>query len=241
MNERIDLFIPTVSNHVPYLGYSLSCAFFQTYKNIRVVLWVDDCNEAMQVALDKYWYTPEDADARVEYDSMSPEYEQALSLFWKKDLGPAKENSLKIEHCSKGILVRNSLPRTGRPDRAWQWFFGWGGKSEWAKFMGDDDILLPSAMRIMASYISDGIDGVIHPMIQIGGHRLGSILKGDPKGLCGTGAMMLHKSFMEGLIKEGFMWTGGDGCFYNFVKSRNANFVTTKENALYLYLKNGNP
>jgi glycosyltransferase involved in cell wall biosynthesis len=225
MSPVVDIFIPTISNHVPYLKAALGSALYQSYPNTRIVMWVEDPDaDYMKQGLRNLWSEPGDLDPYA---------------YRRKGLDP-----YTIEECGKGLLVRNYLERTGNASLARQWLFDWKGKSDYVKTLDSDDMLLPSAISVMMRYMTEDVDMVLCPMIPIQCHRICPAMKSIiNKETCGSGSMLMSKKFIEKINVMGFRWPnmrGHDKAFNDFLKEHLNDFkiVTTSEDALYLYIKN---
>jgi hypothetical protein len=219
--ETVDIYIPTITNHSHMLKAALGSARFQSYPNTRIVLWIEDTNDEMEEVLKKYWFAP---------------FEVGFSN---------KENeNFSIQYCINGVLVRNMKGRTGNASTAREWYFSWTDKSSYVKMLDSDDILFPQAVEVMMRYMDGTIDGVFCPLIPIGSHRLGTVIDSDfRRGVCGSGSMLLSKKFIDRVREMGWRWPNvidHDTAFFRFLENKldMFRFVTTKENALYLYLKN---
>lgn len=214
-NQLIDVFIPTISNHIPFIHRAFGSLFFQEYKPLRVVLWIEDPGcDVIENFLNEFWYETHE-----------------------RKRSPATCNELvDVEYCCKGVLVRNYQGRTGNAWRARQWIFEWEGKSDFVKMLDDDDILMPSAIEIMMRYMTDDVDAVFHPLVHVSSSRLGNV---DRNNIYGAAQMLMRKTTMKMIIDLGFRWDKDhdDAQFYQFFKAQNFKYVITKEDMLYLYIK----
>jgi len=218
----IDIFIPAAGDF-KWAPAALYSALTQTYKNKRIILFLDGYSQLARNFIDKWWY-----------NDISRERIFTKTVKWKN-------LNLSFEESDKGILVVNEKGPSGTAAIARQWLFEWKNKSEWIKMLDSDDLLVPNALEKMEKYCGEDIDGVFCPMIRSSCNRLAKSMSGKPiKGGSGSGSMLLRKSFMEKVVKAGFIWPnkrGHDNDFFQFVKDKNFKFVTTKEDFLYIYLK----
>lgn len=219
----VDIFMPVGPRVLSRFPAALYSALTQTYPDVRVCLFIDFQNDVIEEILNKWWYLPGDN----------------RNLFPIQN--PRDEHILTMETCQRGILFRNRFGPMLTGGYARQFLFDWEGKSEWVKMLDSDDILFPQAIEVMMRYAEDGVDGVLCPMFRISQCKYVSMVPGEPvMGKAGSGSMLLRSSFIDHLVKEGFVWEnvcGHDKGLLNFFKDHDYTFVTTKENAMYAYIK----
>lgn len=224
MDDVVDIFIPVKPDHFSVLPAALYSALTQTYPSIRIVLWLDGTHDRMEQTLQKWWYSPLDAIRDTE------------NLEW---------NGLPLtyEYCHRGVLIRNPSGPSKSAHNARQWLFEWNGLSPFVKNLDADDILTPQAVKLMMGYMGKGIDGVLTPILKTRQYSHSESLNVDfSRGVVGSGAMLLRKETLRRMISEGFSWPKGpahDKGMLEFFRTKLStyNFVPTKENALYLYLR----
>lgn len=214
---KIDIFIPVSDRHAQTVIGTFYSVLGQNYDDIRIVMFLDGIGK--QNFVDNIWYK------NFTLDKTTEEIWQGRKLIFEE----SKEGHILI-HNTQGQgygLVR-------------QWIFEWEKKSDLVKMLDADDVLLPDSLTIMMRYYQDGIDGILCPMVLSSSYRMKEIIPGElRRGYCGSGSMLLHKNFMNKIIKD-FSWLdnkGDDGLFLDYVEKKGFNFVTTKENFLYMYLK----
>lgn len=234
MNQTIDVFIPVAGGHSLLLPAALCSALTQTYSPIRVILFLDGMDPRHEAVLDKWWFTAKDERLPVPV-SINPRN-------YSKD-------TLQIQHCERGVLVRNPAGPSGSAHNARQWIFEWKGKSDLVRMLDADDILLPRALEYTMKFYDqeiqkgETVDALISSIVLVSDYNLHGVLSMDPaKGRFGSGSMMLSKGFMEKMISLGFKWpaqTGHDNGFYDFYKAHESEFsvkfLSTK-NCVYMYL-----
>ena len=218
-NRPVDIFIPTISNHIPFIRRSFGSLFFQEYVNRRTVLWVEDPGTPpIEEFLNTIWYEPHE----------------------RKQSPAQSDVPVSVEYCAKGVLARNYQGRTGNAWRARQWIFEWEGKSEFVKMLDSDDILMPWAINVMMDYMKDDIDCVFHPLISIAGRRLGGVIDiGNGPCIGGAAQMLIRSSLMKRILDDGFRWgiKSDDDIFYKFFREHGYKSALTTESAMYLYIK----
>lgn len=229
--DLVDIFIPVMYYHAHVLPAALCSALTQTYKNIRILLFIDGIHPSLEQVIQKWFYT--NSEKRLNY----PIFKRAPS---KKYLD---YDYINYEKCSRGIIIRNIAGPASTAHVGRQWLFEWSGKSSFVKMLDADDILTPRAIEIMMSYFDDNVDAVFCPLLRTSSYCYAAINKGLPiPGGCGSGNMMLRKELMEKAIERGFKWPPKHGHDKTLIKyfvdhEDEINVVTTKENVIYLYLR----
>jgi hypothetical protein len=218
--ELVDVFVPTISNHLPFIRRAFGSILFQEYEPLRTVLWIEDPGQhEIERFLNEFWYEPDER-------KPSPE---------KSDV------PVEVEYCKKGVLARNYQGRTCNAWRARQWIFEWEGKSDYVKMLDCDDILMPWAIKFMMRDMTEDLDVVFHPLLAISGNRVGNIVK-NHKGetaIGGAAQMLMRKRSMKKILDLGFRWDAqhDDTQFYQFFRDNNFKYALTPESAMYLYIK----
>lgn len=230
MSNKVDVFIPVAAGHAHVLPAAIYSALTQTYSNKRIVLFLDDIHVKLESVVKKWFYTSNDS-------PKSTPQKRASSRTLKPE-------AIDIEHCEKGLIVRNCAGPGGTAHVARQWLFGWRDKSEYVKMLDADDIMTPRALEIMMNTFKEDVDGVFCPLVRTSSYRFAEIISGKPQlGHAGSGSMLLKKHVMETMIEEGFEWPGQQGHdkgFFQFLSDREEKFkfvTTSPENVLYLYLR----
>ena len=158
----VDIFIPVVIWHLKKFPASLYSALSQTHRNIRIILFSDGVDPAMETLYDKWWYEPEDQPRKfLSYRSF-----------------PGVRLPLSVEICKKGFLVRNEAGPMGTGAVARQWVFEWPGKGPLVKFLDCDDILPQDSIEIMLKYLTEDCDGVICPLARASSCRFVEVISG---------------------------------------------------------------
>ena len=217
---KIDIYIPVSDNHYNTVVGTLYSVLGQSYNDIRIIMFFDGMNDNKQAFINRFWYK-------------NFTFEKTTKTVWR-------DKNLIFEYTKEGhILIKNTSGSNNGYGLVRQWIFEWEDKSELVKMLDADDVLLPDSIKILMTYYTTGVDGIFCPMVLSTSYRMKEIIIGDPKRGCGSGSMFLHKDFMNNIIKE-FSWIenkGDDGSFLDFIQNKNFNFVTTKENFLYMYIK----
>ena len=216
MKPLVDVFVPTISNHMPLIRRAFACLSFQDYSPLRTVLWIEDANDQypqIEQFLNDVWYEPHE----------------------RKPSPKTSDVPVSVEYCAKGVLARNFQGRAGNAWQARQWIFEWEGKSDFVKMLDDDDVMMPSTISVMMQYMTDDMDAVFHPLVGVSSNRLGNV----SKGITGAAQMLMRKRTMDRIVGAGFRWDvdHDDGEFYQFFKAQDFKYVVTREDALYFYLK----
>ena len=217
---KIDIYIPVSDYHYDTVIGTFYSVLGQSYEDIRIVMFLDGVNEKKQKMINLW------------YKNFTLNKTSEKEWYGKK---------LIIEESKEGhVLVKNLSGQSNLQGTIRQWIFEWEKKSELVKMLDADDVLLPDSIKIMMRYYNEGIDGIFCPMVLSTSYRMKEVITGEPRrGKCGSGSMLLHRNFMNKVIKE-FSWLdtrGDDGLFLDHIEKQNYNFITTKENFLYMYIK----
>lgn len=225
----VDVFIPVAASHAHVLPAAIYSALTQTYRRVRVVLFLDGIHDRLEKAVLKWFYTEEEA----------RNYKRLHQIAGKNIL---HYPDIHYEVCKRGMIIRNTSGPAGSAHVGRQWLFEWPDKSPLVKMLDADDILPPRCLEIMVPYIKPDMDGVFCPIVRSSSYRFAEIISGKPQpGGFGSGAMLLRKEFMDRMIQDGFKWPsirGHDKGFADYlVAHKETKIGTTKENFMYFYLK----
>lgn len=230
MAETVDIFICTSYHHHHVFPAALYSALTQTYPNIRVILFLDGIHPWLENQVKKWWYTESEEPQEV----YAP---QSGSNMLKRD-------AIRIEHCKRGILVRNLCGPAGAAHAARQWIFEWPDKSPLVKMLDADDMLTSRGIEVMMGYLKPDLDGVFCPLFKSSNYRVNGmhdIIPGVPqRNQYGSGCMLLRREFMDKVVQSGFVWpsvNNNDDYFMDVIEKGNFKFATTAENMIYFYLR----
>jgi cellulose synthase/poly-beta-1,6-N-acetylglucosamine synthase-like glycosyltransferase len=230
MDETVDIFICTSHHHHHVFPAALYSALTQTFSKVRVILFLDGIHPLLESQVKKWWYTESEGPQEV----YAP---QSGSNTLKKD-------TIRIEHCKRGILVRNLSGPAGAANVARQWIFEWPDKSPLVKMLDADDIMTPLGIYFMLKYLKPELDGVFCPMLRGSSYKLSGmheIIPGVPRrNNYGSGCMLLRREFMDKVVQSGFVWpavNNNDDYFMDIIEKGNFKFATTAENLIYIYLR----
>jgi hypothetical protein len=185
----IDIFIPVTEGNLDKLPGTICSALTQSYRDIRLVIWLDK-NETVENILNEWFYIPEDTP-------------------WSDYLHP---NPITLEHATRGVIVRNSQSES--IESAQRWMLEWPEKSEYVKFLGQNDILTPECLEIMMRYMTAECHGVLCPIARVFSSMYKDIILER-----GFNALLLKKSTMEQIA------AGGSLEQYNFVDTLPKNYL----------------
>lgn len=192
----IDIFIPVMHRNLNKLPGTICSALTQSYQDIRLVIWLDSVREEAETILNEWFYTSEDRP-------------------WADYLHP---DPITLEHTNRGAVVRNS--RAESLDSALQWMLQWPEKSEYVKFLGQNDLLMPECLEIMMRHMSSECHGVICPITRVFSSMYKDIILERE-----MNAVLLKKSTIEQIV------AGGNLKDYNFADTLPQNYLYIQQNS----------